>query len=150
MTTYNKLSICIAGIMICAFVYLTIDRRNQAAEEVEASETKFHAWLRFSKSDLRKAVEAVEGSDTLGITQICLDDYNRIMQTSFTKQTMSPSEIFYEYPEYWINRFEIPNTPENYARIWNGGPRGYQKTATKEYWRIVQITMEAQRNEVHR
>ena len=144
------------GVLACIVVlkiHSSCERHKQGMQTLTAQSTEFYAWLRFNKSELRDAVAAVEGGDTLGLTQICLDDYNRIMQTNFTLQTVDPDEIFREYPEYWINRFEIPNTPENYTRIWNGGPRGYEKRSTDEYWHLIQITLEAQRrqrNEIHR
>lgn len=36
---------------------------------------------------------------------------------------------------------ESPND-EVYARIWNGGPRGWAKDATRAYWRRVQAALE--------
>lgn len=50
--------------------------------------------------------------------------------------------IFREYTGYWIERFGLDDTPENRARIWNGGPRGYRKTSTLEYWQDVRGRME--------
>ena len=46
--------------------------------------------------------------------------------------------IFREYTGHWITRFGLEDTPENRARIFNGGPRGYRKTSTVEYWRSVE------------
>lgn len=45
--------------------------------------------------------------------------------------------IFREYTGHWIDRFDLEDTAENRSRIWNGGPRGYRKTSTLEYWKSV-------------
>jgi len=45
------------------------------------------------------------------------------------------------YLVYWGNKYQErtgkPATVEVLARIWNGGPRGYEKQATLKYWEKI-------------
>ena len=45
--------------------------------------------------------------------------------------------VVYHYALRWGCR-----TPEEVARVWNGGPRGMRKAATLPYWRRVRAAME--------
>ena len=86
----------------------------------------------------------------LQISPICLEDINQIRarmgyEYSFTSMdcfSRSKSvEMFYFYTDYWIEEHELDPTDENRARIWNGGPRGWEKSSTKAYWQKVQRAM---------
>jgi hypothetical protein len=34
----------------------------------------------------------------------------------------------------WANAYHLNSSFEKMARNWNGGPKGYKKTATVHYW----------------
>ena len=83
--------------------------------------------------------------DACGVLQIrpiMIDDVNRILAKNdipkvytlddrWSKQ--KSIEIFYIIQEYYS-----PNgTPERIARVWNGGPNGYKKDCTLQYWNKV-------------
>lgn len=84
----------------------------------------------------------------LGCMQIhmcVIDDVNRIYKTNYRSQdrlvTKKSFMIAKKYLKYWGDQYEKdtgkkPNA-EIYARIWNGGPIGYKKTATESYWEKV-------------
>lgn len=81
------------------------------------------------------------------IRPIVIADLNRIAGYEKWKLTdrWCPAKswmIFREYTGYWITRFDLEDTAENRARIFNGGPRGYRKTSTLGYWQDVKRRME--------
>lgn len=89
------------------------------------------------------------GEEAVGIAQIrpCLvADLNRIAghQKWSLEDRWDPEKsraMFWEYTGYWIRRFDLRDTAEARARIWNGGPRGYQKESTLNYWKAVERRM---------
>jgi len=46
------------------------------------------------------------------------------------------------YGEQYERETGQPPTDEVYARIWNGGPSGWRKDSTLEYWGRVQAFLE--------
>ena len=85
----------------------------------------------------------------LQITQACIEDVNRIYKLEDTSEeyfiwdagkVKVSKEICKKYLSYWGSKYEQEakalgqSTFETYARIWNGGPRGYKKEATEKYW----------------
>ena len=86
-----------------------------------------------------------DNGSALGCMQIhmcVIDDVNRIYKTSYRSQdrllTKKSFDIAKKYLKFWGGQYEkeTGNKPnaEIYARIWNGGPIGYKKTATESYW----------------
>lgn len=83
----------------------------------------------------------------LQIQQGVIDDVNRIYKTDYTKEDCynrkTSSDICIKYLPYWLEKAvqreqaEIYNPYEMACRIWNGGPRGYQKESTEVYWEKV-------------
>ena len=85
----------------------------------------------------------------LQITEEVVQDVNRIYKLTDTDneywiwdafRMKASKEICKKYLTYWGNKYEKDtkalgqSTFEAYARIWNGGPRGYKKDATDKYW----------------
>lgn len=84
------------------------------------------------------------------IRRIYVKDVNRILlenkdsryflhQDAFDRD--KSIDMFMIYVFYWGDVMECetgrPATLEDYARIHNGGPRGWQKESTKAYWEKV-------------
>ena len=90
------------------------------------------------------AVNRAEGAyGILQVRQCALDDVNehyglglRMVDVRVSRDTSRL--VFILYVRRWG-----AETPEQAARIWNGGPRGMEKTATLEYWERVRALMEA-------
>ena len=90
------------------------------------------------------AVNRTEGAyGLLQVRQCALDDVNahyglglRMVDVRVSRDTSRL--VFILYVRRWG-----AETPEQAARIWNGGPRGMEKTATLEYWARVRALMEA-------
>jgi len=78
----------------------------------------------------------------LQIQQIAIDDVNLKYGTKYTHQdafnVTYAEEIFDLYVTIWANKLEIREgrkaTTEDIVRIWNGGPRGYQRKSTIKYY----------------
>ena len=77
----------------------------------------------------------------LQIQQIAIDDVNRKYGTDYTHQDAfdisCAEEIFELYTQMWSEHLEKNQgreaTEEDIVRIWNGGPRGWNKKSTLKY-----------------
>ena len=89
------------------------------------------------------------------IRQVCLADCNRIARQKGLDLRFAPADRFDPdkarqmwdlYLSYYGEQYERetgqPPTDEVYARIWNGGPSGWRKDSTLEYWGRVQAFLE--------
>lgn len=95
-----------------------------------------------------RGVESSNGlasANQLQIREICVQDVNRIYGTSYTMQDAydyrKSREIAELYLTYWGEAYRRktgrPPDYETFARIWNGGPNGWKKPSTLEYWKKV-------------
>jgi len=81
----------------------------------------------------------------LQVRQAALTDINRHYHTRYVLTDFLGEEGVAKS----LRAFELygkmygAKTPEEYARIWNGGPRGMRKRATLAYWRGIQRWMRA-------
>lgn len=105
--------------------------------------------------DAIKIVESKNGKYKTGkngesgsyqIKRIVIDDVNRILKEKAFKydDTLDDDksrEICRIYILYWSKRHSV-NTIESMARIWNGGPRGYRKESTIEYWHKIRRVLD--------
>jgi len=88
------------------------------------------------------------------ITQMYLDDANRFMGTKYTLHDMMDMEIAEKvvrsYLKHYGHIYEMntgkPVTADVLARIHNGGPYGYLRHCTMEYWEKVKAAMEENEN----
>jgi len=76
----------------------------------------------------------------LQIRQPALTDINRHYKTNYKLEDfLGPGGVslskwaFRAYGEIYGAK-----TPEEFARIWNGGPNGMKKAATLRYWKAIQ------------
>lgn len=79
----------------------------------------------------------------LQIHEICVKDVNRIYGTNYVHEDAFHREKAIKICELYLSHYasekrlgRVP-TAEDMARIWNGGPMGYKKSATENYWRKV-------------
>ena len=81
----------------------------------------------------------------LQIHKIVIDDVNRIYGTDYRYDDRTDvkhsDSICRLYLAYWGDKYEqemdMKPSLETYARIWNGGPRGWNKKSTIKYWNKV-------------
>lgn len=90
--------------------------------------------------------------DARGVLQIrncVVNDVNFYYNTSFSHDDCWDIEkslkIATLYLTHWGKKYSYITgkaaTPEILARIWNGGPNGYRKESTKDYWKRVKIQL---------
>jgi len=93
----------------------------------------------------------------IGIVQIHIEaikDVNRVYKTKYVLkdafEVEASRDIFKKYLTIWGTKYEEKTgckvTLETLARIWNGGPKGYEKEATKAYWQKVHSSIKSERN----
>jgi hypothetical protein len=78
----------------------------------------------------------------LQIWKIVIDDVNRILKEdkyTYTDRLSRKKSI--EVCRIYLTHYAKDKTEEQAARIWNGGPRGHTKEATKKYWEKVRKEM---------
>ena len=91
------------------------------------------------------------GEDAAGCLQIrrtMVRDVNRILrrqnsQTRFDFEDRWDRQKSIEIFKIYCNHYNL-TTPEEKARCWNGGPRGFQKLSTKRYWEKVKKQLAVQ------
>jgi len=90
--------------------------------------------------------ESEQAAGVAQIRPICLRDCNRIV--GYPRWTMGDrycpvkaEQMFWVYTNHYIRHYRLEDTPENRARIWNGGPTGWKKQATIKYWVKIQNAM---------
>lgn len=87
-----------------------------------------------------------DGGESFGILQIqnnVILDVNRKYGTHYTHQDAfdieCAEEIFQLYINMWVGHLEKKEgrkaTIEDIVRIWNGGPRGYKRRSTDNYYK---------------
>lgn len=86
-----------------------------------------------------------DAGEAIGIAQIhkvCVDDVNRIKgRQEFTYgDRLDPQKSFLMFQTYVLHYYP-KGGPEQWARCWNGGPKGPSKQATLKYWVKVQRRM---------
>jgi hypothetical protein len=88
----------------------------------------------------------------LQVWDITVRDVNRIYGHRYTHEMMlderHSKNLAIYYLMHWGEHYEKKTgkkaTMEVLARIWNGGPNGWKKKATNEYWEKVLDKMKAQ------
>ena len=84
----------------------------------------------------------------LQIRPICVVDCNRISKSErwSLSDRYSPAasfKMFKLYVTYYQEHYDLSG-PESAARIWNGGPRGWEKESTLPYWKKVKKELEVE------
>ena len=93
-----------------------------------------------------------DGGRSVGWLQISagvVEDVNRVYGRDFTMMDRydpdRSADICRLYLHHWGNHYEKTTgkaaTVEVLARIWNGGPRGWEKQSTAMYWNKVRKAM---------
>ena len=101
-----------------------------------------------------KAVNG-EAAGCLQITPILVKDVNRIAGTNFTledrfdrKKSIEMAQIYLTYyGKVYTKKTGKEPDDEVYARMWNGGPNGWKKESTRDFWLKVKAELEKQQAE---
>jgi hypothetical protein len=78
----------------------------------------------------------------LQIRPIMVREVNRILRKQgldkrFKNSDRKDGDKSIEMFNIWADAYHLNSSFEKMARNWNGGPRGYKKTATSHYWTKV-------------
>jgi hypothetical protein len=71
-----------------------------------------------------------------------LHDVNRRYNTAYTLRDVLLDDEVATFVVLAYGLMHGARTPEQYARIWNGGPKGYRIPATLDYWERCRNLME--------
>ena len=66
-----------------------------------------------------------------------VEDVNRFAGTSYSWKGMTNRVAARQVCELYLQRYAKGKSDQYCARLWNGGPTGPSKTATKRYWARV-------------
>ena len=80
----------------------------------------------------------------LQINAAVVEDVNRYHGTHYTWIGMTNRAAARKVCELYLDKWAKGKTDQDAARIWNGGPTGPSKTATKAYWRRVERQIKRQ------
>jgi hypothetical protein len=81
-----------------------------------------------------------DGGKAIGALQIhreVVKDVNHFYGTSYTWNGMTNRADARKVCDLYLRKWAKGKSPEDAARIWNGGPTGHTKSATKSYWTKV-------------
>jgi len=86
------------------------------------------------------------GTPSVGLLQIrpiMVREVNRILRKQgldkrFKNSDRKSGDKSIEMFNIWADAYHLNSSYEKMARNWNGGPKGYKKTATSHYWKKVQ------------
>lgn len=95
-----------------------------------------------SRGNLKAIGDSGKAFGQLQIWDIVVQDVNRVYKTKYKHKDAFDYylsiEICYLYLNYWSKVRKVSDE-ESLARIWNGGPSGHKKEATKKYWEKVRV-----------
>jgi len=120
-------SLCLCKHAACETINETLRRTFNAVCQVE------------SGGDPRAVGDGGRARGIAQIHPIVVYDCNRIMGKSLfsLSDRLDPAESFAMFRIY-VRYYAPSGGPEQWSRIWNGGPTGNRKPATAAYWRRVQ------------
>ena len=84
---------------------------------------------------------------SLQIWKVVIDDVNRIYGLNFVHadahDRRKAERICKLYLQHWCNVARLGRNPtmQDACRIWNGGPNGFKKTTTLNYWNKVRCIL---------
>lgn len=95
-----------------------------------------------------------EVAGCLQITPVVVKDVNRIAGAKFTLEDRFDRQKSIEMSQIYLTFYgkvytkKTGKEPDNeiYARIWNGGPNGWQKSRTEDFWLKVKSEIEKQQS----
>jgi len=97
----------------------------------------------YNKSENAAGIVQIRPGVVKDVNNLILD--NPIFALQDRYRISASQHIYFHYLSYWgknaHNRHNQSYSQELYARSWNGGPSGYKKSSTDEYWDFVQRWM---------
>ncbi len=136
--------------LLCAtFTVTPIFATEQAKREVVNIDRLISALIQVESRGDDNAIGDVEltckAYGCLQIRQPCVEDVNRAFGTKYSAQDCLGNralsiEICEKYLSLYATKKRLNRevTDEDRSRIWNGGPNGFKKASTVQYWQKVE------------
>ena len=153
-----KITISLIFILVVLIAMLKVGAIRGAYAETPKQDILWQAICQVETGGHWQATDKPGGAGEIGIAQIrtvCVDDVNRILKSYGSKERYTykdrlsvgkSKEMFYiyvgHYARYYTKTYGKLATDEIKARIWNGGPTGWNKMATISYWKKVKKELE--------
>jgi soluble lytic murein transglycosylase-like protein len=81
----------------------------------------------------------------LQITDAALEDVNVRLGRAYSSEDRFDRKKSIEIAIAYMRLYAGQSVGEKAARVFNGGPTGYSKKSTEEYWRLIKKIMEDRR-----
>ncbi len=146
-----------AVVIVAIFIALLVASARAEEPSKELIDALIHRetddWVR--KNPGKSPNEAIGDLDLrhhaygcLQIRQSCVDDYNKANGTKVQpKDCLNNRDLSVKICKWYIDHYAKESrlghapTDEDKARIWNGGPNGFKKESTVDYWTYVQAQL---------
>ena len=141
-----QFAVCIVVFAFSAFAAYASANDVRKAERIAASRQFAMPSMRLVRALMQVESECgVTSANILQIARIYVRDVNRIYGTKFSHRDVTDIDSAVEmtrlYLAYYGRIYELRTgldcTDEIFARMHNGGPKGYKKWRTKQYWKKV-------------
>ncbi|MBE3071025.1 MAG: hypothetical protein IMZ66_12390 [Planctomycetes bacterium] len=146
----------VALLAVLAAPLATLALEDDAPSQAEPGDALWQAIVAVESGGDAAAYNAHDGATGIAqIRMVCLADVNRIAKIRGLAARFSPSDrrkpeaarrIWNLYLDYYGNEYQQATgrepTDEVYARIWNGGPTGWRKASTADYWGRVRAALQ--------
>lgn len=115
---------------------------NAANREILLARTFWAcAWVE-SRGDPRAVNRAEDAVGIVQVRPIMVADANRILgRSKYNLADRLDVQKSWEMFRLVVRYYYPSGTPEQWARTWNGGPKGSSRPATLAYWRKVQAEL---------
>ena len=131
------------------YVFLAIvSMMNVMTVNAKLSDSLINAIIKVESNDNVNAIgDNGKAVGCMQIWKVVVDDVNKVSKLKYNYNDRFNKEKSIEIFKLYINKYatakRLGRTPtdEDMARIWNGGPNGFKKAGTKQYWLKVKAEL---------
>ena len=131
------------------YVFLAIvSMMSVMTANAKPSDSLINAIIKVESNDNVNAIgDNGKAVGCMQIWKVVVDDVNKVSKLKYNYNDRFNKEKSIEIFKLYINKYatakRLGRTPtdEDMARIWNGGPNGFKKAGTKQYWLKVKAEL---------
>ena len=131
------------------YVFLAIvSMMSMMTVNAKPSDSLINAIIKVESNDNVNAIgDNGKAVGCMQIWKVVVDDVNKVSKLKYNYNDRFNKEKSIEIFKLYINKYatakRLGRTPtdEDMARIWNGGPNGFKKAGTKQYWLKVKAEL---------
>ena len=131
------------------YVFLAIvSMMGMMTANAKPSDSLINAIIKVESNDNVNAIgDNGKAVGCMQIWKVVVDDVNKVSKLKYNYNDRFNKEKSIEIFKLYINKYatakRLGRTPtdEDIARIWNGGPNGFKKAGTKQYWLKVKAEL---------